>query len=361
MKILKTICSLILVALLLCGGVSASQVPENSARACVLIEADSGEVIFENNKDERLGPASTTKIMTALVALEHMAAETAITFDARAEGVEGSSAYMRAGEKYTLEELLYAMMLQSANDVATCIAYAVGGSVENFAVMMNEKAAELGLENTHFENPHGLDGESHYTSAYDLALIAREALKNETFAKIVSSKTATVGEGENTRSFRNHNRLLFEYEDITGVKTGFTKRCGRTLVSSAEKDGVRLICVTLSDGNDWRDHRRMLDAGFEMYESVVLCKKGAMRFNVHVCGGQTATVSVSNADEKRITLKKDHGEIEMRTELPPFVYADIHKGDIIGYVRFYLDGEEMASCGLYATDDCLKSSIGRNK
>lgn len=323
------------------------------------MEADSGEVIFGKNTDERLGPASTTKIMTALVALERMAADDIIPFDARAEGVEGSSAYMRTGEKYTLEELLYAMMLQSANDAAACIAYAVGGSIEGFAEMMNEKAEELGLENTHFENPHGLDGENHFTSAYDLAMIAREALKNETFAKIVSSKTARIGEGENTRVFRNHNRLLFEYGDITGVKTGFTKRCGRTLVSSAERDGVRLICVTLSDGDDWRDHRRMLDAGFEMHESVVLCREGELNFGVHVCGGQTATVIVSNAEEKRITLRKDHGEIETRTEMPPFVYADIHIGDILGRVRFYLDGKEIASCELCATENCVKAQAGK--
>ena len=351
MKNIKIFCASLLIFAFACVNVSAVEPPCDSAAASILIEADSGEVVFEKNSSKRLGPASTTKIMTALVALENMDENTAVLFDARAENTEGSSAYMRAGEKYTLKELLYAMMLQSANDAAACIAYAVGGSIEGFADMMNAKAAELGLENTHFKNPHGLDGEAHYTSAYDLAMIAREAMKNETFAKIVASKTATIGEGSQTKTFRNHNRLLFEYEDITGVKTGFTKRCGRTLVTAAERDGVKLICVTLSDGNDWQDHRRMLDAGFDLYENVVLCRDGELVFDVHVCGGSAATVTVSNDGECRITLPKGHEKPMVKTEIPPFVYAKVRKGETIGYARFYVDGKEAASVALIARDD----------
>ena len=351
MKTAKIPCAVAIAFALTCGCVPAAEAPRDSAEASVLIEADSGDVIFEKNSSKRMGPASTTKIMTALVALENADENAEMIFDARAENTEGSSAYMRAGEKYTLKELLYAMMLQSANDAAACIAYAVGGSIEGFAEMMNGKAKELGLENTHFENPHGLDGEEHFTSAYDLAMIAREALKNETFAGIVSSKTAKIGAGEHTKVFRNHNRLLFEYDDVIGVKTGFTKKCGRTLVSAAERNGVKLICVTLCDGDDWRDHRRLLNAGFELYESVLLCRDGELSFDVHVCGGENATVKVSNDAECRVTLKKGGAAPQMKAELPPFVYADVENGETLGYARFYIDGKETASVALKAQGD----------
>ncbi|MBQ0124720.1 MAG: D-alanyl-D-alanine carboxypeptidase [Clostridiales bacterium] len=162
------------------------------------------------------------------------------------------------------------MMLQSANDAAAAIAYEIAGGISEFAEMMNAKARELGLENTHFSNPHGLDDTDHYTTARDLAALARYALENETFARIVSTKKITIKMhgGDTSRVLVNHNRLLRTYDDIIGVKTGYTKKCGRTLVSAAERDGVRLICVTLDDGDDWRDHRAMLDAGFDKYERV---------------------------------------------------------------------------------------------
>lgn len=260
----KSAAIILLISLVFCVPVGAAESPGDSARASVLIDAYSGEVIFEKNSNVRMGPASTTKIMTALVALEHMSADTPVTVDARACGVEGSSAYLCAGDEVILSDLLYAMMLGSANDAAAAIAYAVGGGISEFAGMMNEKALSLGLEDTHFENPHGLDGETHYTTALELARIAAAALENEEFRQIVSTKTKTLTLDGAPRAFRNHNRLLFEYDDIIGVKTGFTKKCGRTLVSAAKRGNVTLICVTLCDGDDWRDHRKLLDAGFAL-------------------------------------------------------------------------------------------------
>jgi D-alanyl-D-alanine carboxypeptidase len=187
-----------------------------------------------------------------------------VTVPPEAAGVEGSSVYLKAGEKIKLEDLLYALMLSSANDAAAAIAISVSGSIDAFAELMNAKARELGLENTHFENPHGLDVEEHYTTAYELAKIAAYALENEMFAKIVSTVKHIVpaSEGGYARALVNHNRLLREYDDIIGVKTGFTKKCGRTLVSAARRGGVTLVCVTLCDGDDWRDHRAILDYGF---------------------------------------------------------------------------------------------------
>ena len=299
-----------------------------SASAAVLIEAESGDVIYEKDAHSRRGPASTTKIMTAIVAAEHSSPDEIVTVDSRAANVEGSSAYLYAGEKVTMETLMYALMLRSANDAAAAIAYHVAGGIEEFAAMMNEKAAELGLCDTHFVNPHGLDDGEHYTSAYDLAMIARAALENETVRKIVGTKTysATMEEGDATRVFVNHNRLLFTYDDIIGVKTGFTKKCGRTLVSAANRDGVTVIAVTLNDGDDWRDHRALLDEGFSLYERVTLCRAGDFETTVEYSGGK---VTLSAESDLSVTLPRERGEIKVTEE-----YSAAG-----GNVRFYLDGK----------------------
>lgn len=349
-------------AIIMSTAAYAAPSPGDSARASVVIEAESGNIIFEKNAHERKGPASTTKIMTALVALEKGDPEDIVKIDARAVGTEGSSAYLCAGESVVLSDLLYAMMLGSANDAAAAIAYHIGGSIEGFAGMMNARAEEIGLSDTHFENPHGLDGESHYTSAYDLAMIAREALKNEKFREIVSTKTKAIklSDGNVSRVFRNHNRLLFEYDDIIGVKTGFTKKCGRTLVSAAERDGVTVICVTLCDGDDWRDHRRLLSAGLDLYEKVTLCESGEMESTVHVCGGEKVSVRTSCKDGLAVTLPKSHGKITSSVSLPPFVYAGFEAGKELGFVTFYLDGEPIGKVGLAADEGCAIKQKKKN-
>lgn len=331
---------------------SAAPSPGDSSLCSVVIEAESGDVVFEKNAHERRGPASTTKIMTALVALENGRTDDVVKIDPRAAGTEGSSAYLCAGEEVPLSDLLYAMMLGSANDAAAAIAYHIGGSIEGFAEMMNARAEKMGLSDTHFENPHGLDGEGHYTTAYDLAMIAREALKNEKFGKIASTRTKAVklSGGSVTRVFKNHNRLLFEYDDIIGVKTGFTKKCGRTLVSAAERDGVTVICVTLCDGDDWRDHRKLLSAGLELYERVTLCEKGGEEKIVHVCGGEKTSVGVCCGEELSVTLPKSRGRTESVTELSPFVYAGFEKGDTLGFVSYYLDGKRIGRAALVAME-----------
>ena len=351
MKI-KILAAALCLAALFSATVCAVPSPGDSARASVVIEAESGEIVFEKNAHERKGPASTTKIMTALIALENGNPEEIVKVDARAVGTEGSSAYLCAGESVLLSDLLYAMMLGSANDAAAAIAYHIGGSIEGFAEMMNARAEELGLSDTHFENPHGLDGESHYTSAYDLSMIAREALKNEKFREIVSTKTKAIklSDGNVSRVFRNHNRLLFEYGDIIGVKTGFTKKCGRTLVSAAERDGVTVICVTLCDGDDWRDHRRLLSAGLDLYEKVTLCRSGELESTVHVCGGEKASARVSCKEELAVVLPKNHGRITSSVSLPPFVYAGFDAGKELGFVTFYLDGEPIGKVALAADE-----------
>lgn len=327
-----------------------------SAESAVLIEAESGNIIYEKNAHTRRGMASTTKIMTALCAIESMDVGSAVTVPQEAVGIEGSSIYLKAGERITLENLLYALMLGSANDAAAAIAIAVSGSIEAFADLMNAKAEALGLHDTHFENPHGLDGTAHYTTAYELAKLSAYALRNETFARIVATVKHTIPANEEgyARALVNHNRLLREYNDIIGVKTGYTKKCGRTLVSAAKRNGVTLICATLCDGDDWRDHRAMLDYGFGLYENETVCREGELSFEVAVTGGMKTSIICENKEELCAVLPKDHGEISVKTELPRFIYAGRKRGEPVGKARFFCGGRELGSVTLYLAEDAPK-------
>lgn len=308
-----------------------------NARAAVLIEAGSGEVVFGQNEDARLPMASTTKIMTALVALESLPLDTPVKITAESVGVEGSSVYLAEGEVLTLEQLLYALLLESANDAASAIAVAVSGSVESFAERMNRKAAELGLTDTHFVNPHGLDAEGHYTTAYELAVIARAALENETFRTICATerKTIPLHGTEGVRLLLNHNKLLNSYEGCIGVKTGFTKKTGRCLVSAAKRDGVTLIAVTLGAPDDWRDHAAMLDYGFGLYKTVPLCEAGFFSAPLWLISGIQEYVMVENTDALAVTLRRDHGPIRCVVELPRFEFAPVQAGQTVGQLRFF--------------------------
>ena len=308
-----------------------------SAKAAVLMEAKSGEVAFGVYPDVRLPMASTTKIMTALCALEMLPPETVVTVSPEAVGVEGSSVYLVAGERLTLEELLYALMLESANDAAAAIAIAVSGSVEGFAALMNRKAADMGLTDTHFVNPHGLDDPEHYTTARELALIMKAALDEPFFCMITETrrKTIPLHGDEGVRLLLNHNKLLLSYEGCVGGKTGYTKKTGRCLVSAAERDGVTLIAVTLSAPDDWRDHTAMLDYGFELYESVTLCESDFYAAPLWVVSGTGEYVMVQNQHPLSVTLRRDHGNVHCVVELPRFEYAPIQAKDTVGRLRFF--------------------------
>ena len=308
-----------------------------NARGAVLIEAETGDVIFGQNQNARLPMASTTKIMTALVALESLPLDTVVKTPAEAVGVEGSSIYLTEGETLTLEQLLYALLLESANDAATAIAVAVAGSVTAFADKMNARAASLGLTDTNFVNPHGLDAEGHYTTAYELALITREALQNPVFREICSTARKTIplrGE-EGVRLLLNHNKLLTSYEGCIGGKTGYTKKTGRCLVSAAERDGVTLIAVTLNAPDDWRDHAAMLDYGFALYESLPLCDEGFFSAPLWLVSGTQEYVIAENTASLAVTLRRDHGDVTCIVELPRFDFAPVSAGETVGTLRFF--------------------------
>ncbi|MBR2018834.1 MAG: D-alanyl-D-alanine carboxypeptidase [Clostridia bacterium] len=323
--------------------VSASPIeaePSVSAQSAILIEAASGETVMAKNADFPLPMASTTKIMTALVALELASPETEITVDPAAVGIEGSSVYLTENEVLTLEQLLYALLLESANDAATAIAIGLSGSVEAFADEMNRAAGRMGLCQTHFTNPHGLDDAEHFTTAKELAQIAREALQHELLRTIVSTRKITVPRGDGSNGVRlliNHNKLLRLYDGCIGMKTGFTKKSGRCLVSAAERDGVLLIAVTLHAPNDWDDHTRMLDYGFSRYTSVLLCQSEELLLPISVVGGTDSYVMVSNPSALRLTLPAEHGTISKTLELPRFVYATVRNGEILGKAVYRCD------------------------
>lgn len=321
-----------------------------SAEAAVLMDGMTGEVLFASNADARLPMASTTKIMTALIALEHGHTEDEFAIPAAAVGVEGSSVYLVEGERLTMKELVYALMLESANDAATAIAIILGGSVPAFADMMNRRAAELGLGSTHFTNPHGLDDPEHYTTARDLASLACFALQNDDFREVVSTRKRNISfnNGTGVRLLVNHNRMLRSYDGAIGVKTGYTKRCGRCLVSAAERDGMRLVAVTLNAPDDWRDHTAMLDAGFSAYVRLDLAAIGAFKIELPVCGGSVGSIVCSNTLPLAVTLKAKHGEISCTVEAPRFGVAPIDAGAQVGRLIYRCDGEVIATSPLCA-------------
>ena len=244
--------------LIFCITPAVAEALEVSATAAVLMDADMGQVLYEKNGDRQMLIASTTKIMTALVVLEHAAPDDVITVTPD-HMAEGSSMYLRAGETVRVEELLYGLLLCSGNDAALALTECAGG-LTPFVALMNEKAAALGMARTSFANPNGLDADGHYSTARDMAVLAAAAVENPTFRRICSSRSVTIGQ----RTMENHNRLLRQMEGCVGLKTGYTQAAGRTLVSCTEREGCRLVAVTLQDGNDWADHAALYDYGFRL-------------------------------------------------------------------------------------------------
>ncbi|MCX7614167.1 MAG: D-alanyl-D-alanine carboxypeptidase [Clostridiales bacterium] len=318
-----------------------------SAHSAILYDPLSEKALYEKDADTRRSMASTTKIMTAVCALENCKPLQLITIKKEYTGVEGSSMYLQPGEQITLEGLLHGLLLLSGNDAAQAIAGYLSGSNSLFAKRMNEKAQELNLTNTNFENPSGLDGENHYTTARDLARLAAYAMDLPEFREIVQKKHYSTG----TRSMKNHNRLLWEYSGADGVKTGFTKKSGRCLVSSAEKNDRRLIAVTLNAPNDWSDHRTLLDYGFSSFTDTVIAKEHEPVLSVPVISGISEGVAVYCPEEIIYPLADEEKELVKREFLGrKFVYAPIKAGMQYGTVRFTLYGKVIKETPIYFLD-----------
>ena len=338
--------------MLFCSFASISYGAGISARHFALLEAETGEIICEGNGNSRAPMASTTKIMTAIVAIENGRLDKTVTIPSEATGIEGSSIYLQEGEELTLEELLYALMLESANDAAVAIAIEIGGGVPEFVEIMNRKAEELKLDSTHFTNPHGLDNAEHYTTAADLARLAAYAMNNPIFEKIASTQKKVIPlSDDGSRVLINHNKLLRLYKGAIGVKTGFTKRSGRCLVSCAEQNGVRLICVTLNAPGDWNDHRQLLDYGFGQYERITLAEAGAYTISLSCINGERSELLCTNPESLSVTVKKGtRDEIRAVTEYDRLLSAPVKKGDRVGQVVFYRGEDIIGECPLYALE-----------
>lgn len=340
-------------ALTIPAAADTAAAPETQARSAILISADTGEVLYEHNADARMLIASTTKILSAVVVLENCALDEEVEIDSRSAGKEGSSMYLRSGEVYTVEELLYGMLLVSGNDAASALAIHVSGSEEAFAELMNEKAAELGMTNSHFANPHGLDAEGHYSTARDMAVLGAYAMQDPDFERIVSSKSACV----HGQELYNHNKLLGLYPGCIGIKTGYTMAAGRTLVSCAERDGARYICVTLDDRDDWDDHAALYDWAFENYE-YVRAVDSAVTYRVSAVNGPEP-YALAHAESDGYVLLPKGTEYSLELELPPFVVCPIRSGESAGTIYVTVDGERVCSVPLVYSDDAEpQNSIG---
>lgn len=359
-KIISLLILLTFIFTLFTFSISSEEKMSLSAKSAALYEPETKSFIYTKNANSRLGMASTTKIMTALLALERLDPDENIEVDARAIGIEGSSIYLEQGEIMTAIDLIYSVILQSANDAAAALAYKIAGSIEAFAALMNEKAAELKLRNTNFTNPHGLDDKNHYTTAADLSVIAAEALSNESFKEISSTYKKTVESNFKKRTLVNHNKMLKSYDGAIGVKTGFTKKSGRCLVSAAERDGLTLISVTINAPDDWRDHTKMLDLGYSLLEARYLAKPGDFSFDIPVLGGVSDTVKISNSNTLKMILEKTSPEIQSEVRLCRYFSAPINKGDILGTVVFTKDGEEIGRVNLTA-ENSIDKATKKNK
>lgn len=332
---------------------SNTQGPSVSAQCAAVLHMDTGEVLFMKNGDERRAMASTTKIMTALLTLEEAAVENReVEITREMVLVEGSSMGLREGDRLTLRDLAVGMLTVSGNDAANSAAIAISGSRDAFVERMNQRAQELGLENTHFETPSGLDGETHYSTALDMAKLAAAAMQNPDFAAIAGSKTAKVTflSPEKTVTYQNHNKLLSLYEGCTGVKTGYTKKAGRCLVSAAERDGVRLVAVTLNAPDDWNDHAALLDYGFSKMTTLTFDESN-YSCKVPVAGvGEITACGSSEAVTAALPVSQQ-GAVRRVVELERFLYAPIKKGEQVGTVRYLLGERTIAELPLLAAEN----------
>lgn len=344
----KKLQRIVALALLLTLMLGTSSVPRagaapdpirTNAKASALVDVESGRLLYSSNGDTSMGIASLTKIMTAIVAIEHGKLTDMVKTSKRAVGKEGSSIYLQLGEEMSLSNMLYGLMLRSGNDAATAIAEHVGGSEEGFVHLMNEKAAFLGLKHTQFKNPHGLDQNGHYSSANDLAKLTAYALKNDVFAEIVSTRVKKVPNPHEKwdYSYTNKNKMLAMYEGADGVKTGYTMKSLRCLVSSATRKGQQLAAVTINDGDDWADHRKLLDWGFEYYPLRQLAKKGQPISGHPYAIGQTFNYPLEKQETDFVQSKL----VLYNTDTTRFALGER------GMLEWYMNGSKIGAVPVY--------------
>lgn len=368
MKLRAFICILLSLAMIVIFPLNCVALPQDnnlsvSAKSAILIDLDEKNVLYQKNANERLPMASTTKIVTALLVCELAKLDATVKIPSEAVGVEGSSVYLCEGELLTVEELLYALLLESANDASVALAIFCSGSIQSFAQKCNEKAAALGLKNTNFTNPHGLFDENHYTTAYDLAILSAEALKNPTVAKICATKRTQIRfgatndnpEGESVRYLKNHNKMLSSYDGAIGGKTGFTKVSGRCLISAAKRGETTLVAVTLNAPDDWQDHTSMLDFGFANYERRLIFAAGEFNYAFPLSNASDDFINVTNLSPIYAFFKK--GSFTYETEIHScfrFAIAPVVRGQIMGKLYVTVGSKHYTSTLVFAESAAKK-------
>ena len=348
----RLVCGFICAAVMLCGLSCPVSGIDTGAASAILVDAASGRVLYRHNADDIRYIASITKLMTALVVMESgVRLDDTVTVLPEYTGAEGSSMYLRAGETLTVETLMYGLLLASGNDAAVALAYCCAGSVEAFVDQMNRKAAQLGMTGTHFVNPSGLTQEGHCSTATDMSILAAACMRNDTIAKIVSTKSITIGD----RSFTNHNKLLWRYEGCIGMKTGYTERSGRTLISCAQRDGQQLIAVTLDDPNDWADHTALLDYGFATYRNQTLISQGTVVARVPVKGSLIPFANITAQCTVCYPLTSSE-EVRSEITLNQTAHTPIRKGQTAGTMTFYSGEQVVGMCPL-VFDNTVASNL----
>lgn len=353
---------LALLFLLIAVPIPAVASPEIVGEAAVLMDSRNGQVLFEKNSDLRVYPASTTKILTAIIALESGKTDEMVTIPKEACNVEGSAIGLQEGEQISLEDLIYALMLNSGNDTAVAIAYHLGGSVDGFVKLMNKRAAELGAVNTHFNNPNGLPDPNHYSTARDMALITRYAMQNPEFRKIVSTKIKTIKRTDPKAQtyLDNHNKMLWNYEGAIGVKTGYTEEARQCLVSAAARQGRELIAVVLkSEGNDiWVDSTKLLDFGFTDFKLVTLVEAGKYVTDVPVKYGVLKTASVQTACSLAYNFpRNDQTQVRQDILLNDKTVAPVKAGKKLGELVFFAGNQEVGRVDLVAQQEVKRQTL----
>ena len=335
--------------------------PNVTATSAIVIEASTGHVIYARNPDGPMFPASTTKIMTLILALERGGLDEIVTVGENAFNTQGSTLWLDTGERIPLQDLLYGMMMVSANDASVAIAEHIDGNVANFAAHMTQRAKELGATNTNFTNPHGLPDDNHYTSARDLALITLHGLKLSGFEQIVTTTEMAFGwiHDDNNKTIRTENQLLWTYNGCNGVKTGYTERAGRCVVCSAKRNGIQLISVVLDGLYMWNDSIILLDYGFENVTTATIVKSDEVIKTLPIISGRRKSMPVKTAGEIILPNFKNNDAYEIKYDMPEVLNAPITNGETIGKVRVNIDGREIASTDIVTTADVEQKSFFR--
>jgi D-alanyl-D-alanine carboxypeptidase (penicillin-binding protein 5/6) len=336
--------------------------PETSAQGMAIMEADSKRILTQKNASARLPMASTTKVMTALTVIKNADIKKTVKVDPKAVGIEGSSIYLQSGEELTIEQLLYGLMLQSGNDCAVALAIATAGSVEKFAVLMNELALSLGAKDSNFVNPHGLHDKNHYTTAYDLCLISCYAMQNPTFKTIVSTKSIKIPFAGRAydRVINNKNKILNTFEGGNGVKTGFTKAAGRCLVSAAERENMQVVCVVLNCGPMFEDCADLMTWAFKIFERYEILPPYRYAGEIDVLDGKAKRVKLYSKNGFSYPVKKRSGEkdkFDIRVEIPENLTAPVEKNAETGKIKIYYDNQLIFSDKVYTIDDVQRENL----